>query len=132
MNSRSEWGSYKVARLSIDKSDWQKRKEVVDIELEDKSEGEAIEALKRKLINVNPNVINNKIRSISRKRPANIDSSDAKIDMPLSAVPETEPAKRPKQMKAAAWHPPPAGGAAGRTGREGSPPSQPITGNSSP
>ena len=54
-----------------------------------------------------------------------MDSSDAKIDMPLSAVPETEPAKRPKQMDAAAWHPPPAGGAAGRTGREGSPPASP-------
>ena len=67
MNSKTEWGGFKIARLSVEPAEWEKRKQDA-LELEKaKAEGEAL--LQFKELN-----LNNQFNCISRKRkmpPAN-------------------------------------------------------------
>ena len=65
MNSKSEWGWFKLNRFSIEQSDYEKMKEVVDIEAANKAESETIKSLKLRVSNGN-----NNLKSSYRKRKA--------------------------------------------------------------
>ena len=65
MNSKSEWGWFKLNRFSIEQSDYEKMKEVVDIEAANKAESETIKSLKLRVSNCD-----NNLKPSYRKRKA--------------------------------------------------------------
>ena len=86
MNSKSEWGGFKLNRLSIEQSDYEKMKEVVDIEAANKAESETIKSLKLRVSNCDI-----KLKSSYRKRKAAVSSEPGPEEQ--SATTKAMPAK---------------------------------------
>ena len=112
LNSKSEWGHYKISRLTIEKSEWERRKEVEQEEKEDIALSEVIRVIKDR---VNRLPATNR-SNFYRKRPFNMSSgaddakspcqSQAQVSVPAKRVRSEENQPKPLIMTGEGpWNP---------------------------
>ena len=112
LNSKSEWGHYKISRLTIEKSEWERRKEVEQEEKEDIALSEVIRVIKDR---VNRLPTTNR-SNFYRKRPFNMSSgaddakspcqSQAQVSVPAKRVRSEENQPKPLIMTGEGpWNP---------------------------